>query len=196
MFCIKCGNKISETDKFCQNCGEKADSADQSQSSHQTDFGTSKRSKKFRKDIWKPALIIIVVVGLLVWAGIASENESSSNSDLVNVDNYLCSEYHADKADSLRPIPNFDDELTQIEIMESEVHSLENELNNMYVDEYSQESIDNYNSKFDVYENKYDIYKAKHDNVTSKINNAYGSVDEYNRQVDVYNNYLETNCDK
>lgn len=78
---------------------------------------------------------------------------------------YRCSLYHNNKA-------------WELSVSESEykkVSDLHDELKNMYVDEYSLISINNYNNKLEEYN------KVK---------------DKYNSSVDKYNDYLIKNCKK
>lgn len=117
----------------------------------------------------------------------------NSNDDTVIRGQYRCSSYEASKVDALTPTDNE----SSIAILENSVEqqsayldSLENEINNSYVNEYSsQYEIDVYNGKVDQYNSKLSSYKRDLANYNSKI-------DRFNMQVDTYNNYLENHCTK
>jgi len=142
------------------------------------------KSKKLKlsKNTWKPALIIIAVLGFFTWAYFANESDPNANQNLVNVGLYLCSEYHANKAESLFTNVDYTEDINRLE-------ELWNEIENMYVDEYSEESINSYNAKVDQ-------YSAQATLLEQRIIATEGSVEEHDSKIESYNNYLISNCDK
>jgi len=85
MFCIKCGKKILANDRYCQYCGEKIDGTEEPQNIKQTNLVQDEKSKKLKlsKNTWKPALIIIAVLGFFTWAYFANESDPNANQNLV-----------------------------------------------------------------------------------------------------------------
>jgi hypothetical protein len=100
--------------------------------------------------IW--ALVIGVVIALFVWLG-------SSDSGTQTTSTSACD---TAKIDSLKPP----------ESEKANVNNLEQRANTTYVNHYSQQSVDSYNS------------------LVNQYNTARNS---YNAKVDTYNNYLTTN---
>jgi len=57
----------------------------------------------------------------------------------------------------------------------------------MYVNEYSQYSIDNYN-------NRVNRYNAERQRLINAVNSWQTKSDAFDRSIDTYNNFLDTNC--
>ncbi|MFA7377220.1 MAG: hypothetical protein WCZ15_00200 [Patescibacteria group bacterium] len=120
-------------------------------------------------------------------------NFANDDEEYVIVGEYSCSIYHANKADEIQPSKLseslLDSRRTELENRADELDRLSAEIKNTYVNEYSQWSIDNYNSKVDSYNVKFFVYEAD----VEKFEN---DIDAYNIKVNKYNNYLENNCTK
>ena len=150
-----------------------------------SDNSNNSNNKKNRsKWPWLWIFSISILIALIYsW-----DNSSSTNPDYINSNSisesfdyydlweYRCSSYHYDKAMSIKP----SEKLYQNKA--DELDKLEDEYKNYPLNEYSQSSIDNYNSKIDNYNKKL----AEHEPIRL----------EYNRKVDIYNNYLDNNCTK
>jgi len=143
---------------------------------------------------------IAVVVGLVFFGALFSDggsstpsstrNTSYSNSnDLVSVGEYMCSQYHANRADELEPSDlSLSIEQSSLESRGNEIDRLANEIQYSTVNEYSpQWQINEYNAKVDEYNRKLAAYNRDVDNMQPRI-------DSYNRKVEIYNNYLIENC--
>lgn len=82
MFCIKCGAKLSEDAKFCENCGQVV-----SQASGKSDSGgSSKRRKKKTGLIIMIGVIVVLliaaIVGIFLMKDRGKENESANNHEI------------------------------------------------------------------------------------------------------------------
>ena len=148
-----------------------------------------------RKYNLKNILIISGVVLFLGWI-IFSDNDSSSstsNSDNLMIGQYSCSHYHYDQAIALDP-----DETEQqiksarvaLEYRTNALDSLENQIDNSYVNDYSaQWEIDQYNELVHEYNSKLSVYKRDLADLDTRI-------DRYNTQSQKHNDYLLANCTK
>jgi hypothetical protein len=153
--------------------------------------------KESRGKLWLWAIGIVIAIGIISSLGSSGSTTSSTPTpnNLISGSGqtYRCSSYAYDKATSMEP-----SSLTQTQI-NSESNALDirtNSLNvegrridNMYVDEYDQYSIDSYNEVVAAYNQKRNRLKIDIDNWNAK-NNAF------NIQIDKYNNYLDANCTK
>jgi hypothetical protein len=154
-------------------------------------------------------IIAAVVIGVLILIG-SMEGSSSSSSTYTpttkpttatqNQNNkslsfggetFSCSDYHYDKAIALQPSTflsnQIDSEGAALDIRISNLDAESIRVDNMYVDEYSQYSIDNYNAAIESYNLKNTRLQTNID--SWNIKNA-----SLNRKIDVYNNYLDNNC--
>ncbi len=117
-------------------------------------------------------------------------NTSDLDSDLVTVGRFRCSSYNASRADALTPNPSEAQMNTESNELDDRIAALEaerNRIENMYVDEYDQDSIDNYNYQIDN-------YNSKKSRLQRDINAWNSKQKGYNLQVEAYNSYLENNC--
>jgi hypothetical protein len=114
-----------------------------------------------------------------------------SNSFMYNGETFSCSDYHYDKAIALRP-----DAVQSAQVdaesaaLDARIRSRDLEssrIDNMYVDEYSQYSIDNFNAAVEA-------YNLKNERLQADIESWNLKNTSFNRQVDAYNNYLDANC--
>ncbi|XOU94953.1 MAG: zinc ribbon domain-containing protein [Candidatus Kerfeldbacteria bacterium] len=183
MYCKQCGKQISEDAVVCLKCGTKNDVKI---STKPIDPSMSQREqikKTGFRSIISVVIPIIIIIGIAVFTNFGDKSEdTNSDSNLTSVGDYYCSDEDATYADTL--FTNFDYTNDIVEL-----DALWYELENMYVDEYSQESIDAYNIKVDTYNEKSDALDAR-------IIASEGSIEEHDNKIDEYNNYLETNCDK
>jgi len=156
---------------------------------------------------WKAIIIAAIVIVIVIWIGTAEDNNTpapapnspasshvksaSTVDDRIEYGEYICTQYHYDKAVELSPEEEESTlNITQItmESRGSELERLENEINNSPVNEYSaQWEIDNYNDKVDSYNLRLSIYRRDSAALDSRI-------DKFNQQVEAHNNYLENNC--
>lgn len=104
---------------------------------------------------------------------------------------FSCSDYHYDKAIALRPDETLSAQIdSEGSALDSKISALDAEaarIEAMYVDEYSQWSIDNYNAAVEAYDLKKNRLQAEIDSWNAKNTS-------FNRKIDAYNNYLDTNC--
>ncbi|NDK07797.1 hypothetical protein EOM39_00955 [Candidatus Gracilibacteria bacterium] len=106
----------------------------------------------------------------------SDEAIGDSSETEYSIGQYSCYSNAYDKAISLKPInPGLD-------FLESEINTLDTEIKNTYVNEYSQSSVDSYNAKVNSLNIKIKDYEEKLKN--------------FNLQVDTYNSYLDNNCTK
>ncbi|MBP9781068.1 hypothetical protein KBC89_00240 [Candidatus Woesebacteria bacterium] len=153
---------------------------------------------------WKNILIIgsiILFIGWLIFSD-GSDSSSSSNSyapselgsnNLTTEEGkqFKCSDSDYDKATRLSPISFEGAMLTnesnmldkQIAANKAEGYALEK----MYVNEYDENAVDNYN-------NRVAQYNTERQRLIDAISSWEQRNDAYNRSIDVYNNFLETNC--
>lgn len=146
----------------------------------------------------------VIVLGVIIMA-LASDSSSTSTSgstysptyssnptDDVTVGLYRCSSSNARRADELEPDTPEATIKAESNALDRRIAALEawgNRIENMYVDEYDQYSIDNYN-------NQVDSYNSTKDKLNFDISIYEAKLPRYNSQVDVYNNFLENNCTK
>lgn len=147
------------------------------------------------------------VVALIIFIGVISDDSSTTTKsatstdsantlqygedDLVKTGEFWCSSYHHSKAGEIEPaevegsvIETKTNQLSlESDRLESELYQIEN----AYVDEYDQWSIDQHNAEVDSYNSRLESYNYK-----SQIHQR--SIDTYNSKVQIYNNYLITNC--
>ncbi|EKD63945.1 MAG: hypothetical protein ACD_51C00137G0002 [uncultured bacterium] len=164
----------------------------------------SHKPSKSMSDGAKKWLTGIVIVGAIALFGTFSDDSSptisTSNSaitasqdddGLIQTGQYRCSQYHHNRAGELEPSATdgatLDSKTAQLaaesDRMDSEKYQLENE----YVDEYDQWSIDQHNESIDDYNSRLQSYRYRaqaHEVV----------IDNYNARVETYNNYLVANC--
>jgi len=116
---------------------------------------------------------------------------STEEEEYIILGEYRCLMYHYNKASELEPSKSreafLESERIRIDNKGRELEKFALEIENMYVDEYSQWSVDNYNSKLNSYNRQFYTYESGHEKFQYDINS-------YNNKVTVYNNYLENNC--
>lgn len=136
--------------------------------------------KKIWRFIWWAAIIIYILALIWEWSSWSSYNyntsTSSNSNNEYNLWEYRCYSSSYDKAISMKPVDPW------LDYMANEIDRLQNELDNTYVNEYSQSSVDSYNLKVTT--------------LKSKINTYNSELESYNAKVDNYNNFLENNCYK
>jgi len=150
---------------------------------------------------------IAIVVGIIFLSSIFDDSGSSSSSTSTytppatqatgnntftyNGQTFICSDYHYDKAIALRPNATLSTQIdNEASAFETRLNTLKLErtrLDNMYVDEYDQDSLDTYNAAVDSFNYKNNKYKSDVANFTSRT-------ETFDRQIDTYNNYLDANC--
>lgn len=187
---------------------ESLDFLDNAQSSSNSSNQPEKVPKKYNwiKIFWT-VVAILFFIGLLSSDSGSSSSSSSSytptNSTYSNTSNsgdhslvfdgqtFRCSDYHYDKAMALRPdatlSAQIDSEGSALDLRISSLDAEATKIDGMYVDEYSQWSIDNYNAAVDAYNVKKNRLQADIDSWNLKNTS-------FNRKIDAYNNYLDTNC--
>ena len=102
--------------------------------------------------------------------------DSTLVNDSVTVWRYTCSSSNSIYLKSIEPVDPW------LKQLSDEVDSLQSALDNTYVDQYSQSSVNSYNKKVKALNAKIESYKVKQTT--------------YNNAVDKYNSYLEKNCTK
>lgn len=117
-------------------------------------------------------------------------NTPGTSNDQVTVGRFRCSSYNASRADALTPSPSEAQMEAESNALDSRIAALKaesNRIDNMYVDEYDQDSVDNYNYQVNNYNSK----KSRLEGEIAAWNNKQTN---YNNQVEVYNSYLDNNC--
>lgn len=106
----------------------------------------------------------------------STSNDSNNSSNEYNLWEYRCYSSSYNEAISMKPVDPW------LDYMANEIERLETELKNTYVDEYSQSSVDSYNTKVENVKTKISLYNIK--------------LGEYNNAIDKYNKFLDKNCYK
>lgn len=158
---------------------------------------------------WRKNIMVTAVVIFGVWILVASSDNSGaptaqytpppstnsynspSSNDSVVTGTYRCSQYNHNRAGELEPTASDQASLkadesylnTRSNSLDSEKSQLENE----YVDESDQDSIDTHNAKVDAFNVRLQQWRNK-----AKANS--GAIDAYNVKVQTYNNFLTSNC--
>lgn len=153
---------------------------------------------------------IAIVIGIVVISALFDDSSSTSstytppttpattqasggndNTFTYNGQTFRCSDYHYDRAIALRPSAtesaSIDAEATAFETRLNALKAERTRLDNMYVDEYDQDSLDEYNAAVDSFNYKNNKYKAD-------VASATARAEAFDRQIDTYNNYLDANC--
>ncbi len=149
---------------------------------------------------WKAILIIAGII--IVWAAVSSNDSSnktsssstnSSQSDSVIVGNYSCSSYYSGQADSLKPSDlessQLDAESADLQRRKDAIKASSDRIDNMYVDNTDQDSLDSYNQAVAD-------HNATLDTLKNDLKAHDAKVAGYNARIDKYNNYLDANCTK
>ncbi len=144
--------------------------------------------------IWIDLLWAIFIVSIALGLFSLNVDQNTNSNTLLNrVGDYYCSTFHYKEAEKLDP---GDEEMLRVQGMENmlklkgeSLKGLKSDLEYMYVDEYSQSSIDFYNSKIETYNSEYDQYDKDFSIYNYKL-------DSYNERSEKYNNYLIQNCKK
>lgn len=194
-------------EKSADHLNESLDFLDNNQASTNTNLQTEKVPKKYNwiKIFWTFVAILFFIGLLSSDSGSSSSsssytptnstynntNGSSDNSLVFDGQTFSCSDYHYDKAIALRPdaalSTQIDSEGAALDLRISSLDAEKARIDGMYVDEYSQWSIDNYNAAVDAYNVKKNRLQADIDSWNLKNTS-------FNRKIDAYNNYLDTNC--
>ena len=157
------------------------------------DKGTNKNSASdYSKGPSKKWLWILVVIGFFVITGIFSGNSNTStNNGLVQVGQYMCSDYNASQADNMKPPSNqkslLDNASSEIDSRSTSLDTEKFQIENEYVDDTDQSSIDAHNAKVDDYNSRLQQYK-------NDLSSYNSDVATYNAKIDAYNNFLKNNC--
>lgn len=114
----------------------------------------------------------------------------NNSGDDVIVGQYRCSSYNSIRASGLKP--DVDEATVQAEsdALDMRIAALKaqsSRIDNMYVDEYDQDAVDNYNTQVE-------IYNALKDKLNADIDTYEAKLPHYNSQVDAYNSFLDSNC--
>jgi len=118
-------------------------------------------------------------------------NNTNEYDALYTVGDYECNLASYNKAESLQP--DLDEGLRLEEMTEkseaglSLINNMAEEIDNIYVDEYSDYSVNSYNKKIDEYNNIIIAYEEKYSSYEVRAA-------KYNKDVDIYNNHLKNNC--
>lgn len=161
---------------------------------------TSRPPSNPTKYNWKGILIavgVVIIIGAISDSGSSNKTSSSatnsSQSDSVIVGNYSCSSYYSGQADSLKPSDlessQLDTESADLQRRKDAIKISSDRIDNMYVDNTDQESLDSYNQA--VAE-----HNATLDTLKSDLKAHDAKVAGYNARIDKYNNYLDANCTK
>jgi len=136
-------------------------------------------------------LVIIIIGAFSDDSSTSSTSSTTTNNGMVQVGQYMCSSYYANRADELAPSSITKTSLTtqasDLDSMNTNLENEKSEVENEYVDETDQYSIDQHNEKVDTYNYHLQQYKNKYDSYDSSFNS-------YNTSVDTYNNFLKSNC--
>lgn len=177
-----------------------------SENSKSHTYVKSKQSKTFNfSDRTKKWLVGFAVVGVIILIGVlggdsdtgtsntnnASGRASQYDNEMIQTGEYSCSRYHHDRAGELEPTSSeeaiIDSNTDQLQLESKNLDSEGYAIDNMYVDQYSQWSIDQYN-------NRVDNFNAELESYQRRASAHERSIDNYNARVEAYNNYLISNC--
>jgi len=173
-------------------------------SSHSSSTSTSAPVSSGYKYNWKSILIIGGIILFFGWAIFSGSNDSTSNSTYTpstgsNFNNLLsdggqtfrCSDSNYNKAMQLKPNTSLGAQLAkESDALDAQIAANAEEgaaIEGMYVNEYSQYSIDNYN-------NRVNRYNAERQRLINAVNSWQTKSDAFDRSIDTYNNFLDTNC--
>jgi len=162
----------------------------------------SKTGKKYN---WKNILIISGVVLFFGWVILSASNNSTSlstsnssyapptpNENSVSNGQYSCSSYQSSQADSLKPkitLADLDWAEQDLITRSNALDALAAKIDNTYVDESNQYSLNMYNQLVNEHNTKLETLKKDIQTYERKLN-------QFNLQTDTYNNYLDANCTK
>ncbi len=165
---------------------------------------TPKPSRPMSDNTKKWLTGIVIVGGLIIWGAFTDGSDTSTPSttnstvtasqddnDLIQTGQYKCARYHHDKAGELEPATSegiiLDTKTTQLtdegDRLDIEAYEIENE----YVDEYSQRSINQHDERIDDYNIRLKGYQTR-------VRIHKSDIDNYNSKVSIYNKYLIANC--
>lgn len=143
---------------------------------------------------WKKILIIGGIIVFFLWAILSGSSDDSSSSSTTSNSTYSdtsngntftsesgqifrCSDYNYDRAMALKPTATESDALdTRV----SASNSAKEDIENMYVDDYDQDSIDNYNEAVEEFNFRNNRLKA--------------DLAVWDTKITTYNNYLDAHC--
>lgn len=155
------------------------------------------------KTNFKPWIIVISIALISLWVvsvsqekekpTVQSSNKPQVHQDQIRVGDYSCSETHSFKSNQLLPEKSekelIESEQQDLKGRSAEVEALAETLGRTQVNEYSQESVDNYNARIEQYNTKLNKYKEDAANLKNRIA-------QFNEKIDAYNTYLAENCRK
>lgn len=153
---------------------------------------------------WKNILIIGGIVLFFGWAIFSGDSDSSSSSTTytpseLGSNNLLaeggqtfrCSDSDYDRAVQLRPSASLGAQLAnESDTLDAQIASNKEEgaaIEGMYVDEYDEYSVDNYNYRVNS-------YNAERQRLINAVNSWQSRSDAFDRSIDTYNNFLDANC--
>lgn len=143
---------------------------------------------------WKKILIVGGIIVFFLWAIFSGSSDDSSSSSTTSNSTYSdtssgstftdesgqtfrCSDYNYDRAMALKPSAT---ESAALDARVSASNSAREEIDDMYVDEYDQDSIDSYNEAVDDFNFRNNRLKA--------------DLAAWDTKVDTYNTYLDDHC--
>lgn len=159
---------------------------------------------------WKPWFIgggiVLIVIILAAASGSSSSpstsassnstyptptsNSSGNSSNQVKVGQFMCSSYNASRADSLQPdIPEatIQAESDALDVRIAALKAQKTRIDNMYVDNTDQSSLDTYNAQVDS-------FNVANNRLNADIDAYQAKLPHYNAQVNAYNSFLQNNC--
>ena len=158
--------------------------------------------------VWMWGIGIVIGIGILSSLGSSGSSTSSSGNSSNNSSygtpssnditsgsgqTYRCASYAYDRAMALRPSSATQSQIKSdsaaIDARTSSIALEKSRIENMYVDQESQYSIDSYNEAVDA-------YNLKNNRLKADITNWNAQNASFNAQIDTYNNYLDSNCTK
>ncbi len=150
------------------------------------DLGSSGMSDSAKKWAWGIGVVLLFIVIGAFSDDSGTSSTSSTPTNTASLDHtftsgsgqtFSCSDYNYDKAIAMRPT---DTESTALDNRVSASETSRSAIENMYVDEYDQDSLDTYN--------------AAVDNFNYRNNRLKSDLAAFDAKVDAYNNYLDAHC--
>jgi hypothetical protein len=151
-------------------------------------------SSKSLSDGAKKWLTGLVIVGVVLLIGYSMDDTStsiSSEDNLVQVGQYLCSQYHHDRAGNLEPSSSeglvLEGRESKLALRDIALMAEKRRLEGEYVDEYDEYAVNAYNARIDNFNERLQGYRNE-----VEINS--NAIDAFNAKIEIYNNYLIANC--
>ncbi len=153
---------------------------------------------------WKNILIIGGIILFIGWAIFSDSSDSSSSSNTytpseLGSNNLLaeggqtfrCSDSNYDRAVQLRPSASLGAQLAnESDTLDAQIAANKAEgaaIEGMYVDEYDEYAVDNYNYRVNR-------YNSERQRLMTAVNSWQQRSDTFDRSIDTYNNFLDSNC--